>query len=509
MLTRVLILFSCALLACFTAPGPAPAATTGVEPAATRTFSTFLGGSSGDYATAIASDSQGNTYIAGYTLSEDFPVTSGAYQVGGYSPGFVSKYAADGTLVFTALIGTGDEEGMEPRGLTVDSAGQVSLTGYTTSPNLPTTAGAFDRDHNGNKDAFVLTLAPDGSSVVYGTYLGTAEDDFGNAIAVDSQGRIVVGGSIGAVADALLVRLSADGAQLEYARAFNGSFEDVVNAVAVDVAGNVYATGSTRSQDFFTTPGAYDRIRDEGAIAVLDRDAFVLKLDPSGQPVYSTFLGAVGDDIGRGIAVDAVGNAVVVGSTGSQGSTAPPLAPFPTTAGAYQRIYAGGISDTFVTMLNATGSALVFSTLLGGNRQDDARGVALDQTGQIVLAGRTDSVSFPIVGGLPDQPGQHEFCAMGFVSALDPQGRTMAFSSLLGGAHQAVGAGCGDYATGVATQPGGRMLVAGVTSADDFPVALPVQGHGGGIDAFVSHIHVASPPRTPLRPVAYLPLLRR
>jgi len=324
-------------------------------------YSTYLGGSVDDRGNAIAVDAAGNAYVTGSTSSNNFPTTSGAVQpTCGISGGdaFVSKLNETGTtLVYsTCLGGSGGQFG---NGIAVDVAGNAYVTGQTTSPNFPTTLGAFQPSPHGgiahafvtkvNSDAFVTKVNPTGTGLVYSTYLGGNADDEGFAI-------------------------------------------------AVDVAGNAYVTGRTNSPNFPTTLGAFQTTFAGGG------DAFVTKLNTlasgSASLVYSTYLGGSRADVGFGIAVDVQGNAYVTGSTNSRG--------FPTTPGAFQTDLAGvADADAFLTKLTPTGTGLVYSTYLGGSLAgslgggsiDQGFGIAVDVAGNAYVTGRTQSRNFPTTPG--------------------------------------------------------------------------------------------------------------
>ena len=226
-------------------------------------------------------------------------------------------------------------------GIAVDSAGDAYVTGTTYSTDFPTTAGAFQTSlgGGGNGDAFVTKLNPTGTALVYSTYL-------------------------------------------------SGTNYDGCNGIAVDTAGNAYVTGDTTSTDFPTTTGAFQTTYRGGG------DAFVTKLNSTGTAlVYSTFLGGTNGDGGLGIAVDTAGNAYVTGDTTSTD--------FPTTTGAFQTTYRGG-GDAFVTKLNPTGTALVYSTYLGGTGDDVGFGIAVDTAGNAYVTGDTRSTDFPTTTGLSD-----------------------------------------------------------------------------------------------------------
>jgi uncharacterized repeat protein (TIGR01451 family) len=308
-------------------------------------YSTYLGGSGEDDSDGLAVDADGNVYVGGYTWSANFPTTAGAFDTG-YNGGgdvFITKLnpAGSGLVYSTYLGGSDDDEGYS---LTVDADGNAYVTGLTTSADFSITSGAFDTGYNGNEDAFVAKVNPDGSELVYSTYLG---------------GSTVSG----------------------------GTGNDWGDSIVVDAAGNAYVAGRTASSDFPTTAGAYDTTRNSG-------DAFVTRVNPAGTGlVYSTYLGGSDNDWGYGIALDAAGNAWVTGYTYS--------ADFPTTAGAIDSSY-NGSGDAFVTRINPGGSGLSYSTWLGGSGYDEGNEITTDAAGNIYLTGRTASTNFPTTAGAFD-----------------------------------------------------------------------------------------------------------
>ena len=302
-------------------------------------YSTFLGGGSADLGEDIAVDGAGSAYVTGSTVSADFPTTAGAAEttLAGSSDAFVTKLDATGSrLVYSTYLGGNVFE--NGNGIAVDGAGSAYVTGFTTSADFPTTAGAAQTTYGGGDiDAFVTKLDATGSGLVYSTYLGGSDNDGGNEIAVDA-------------------------------------------------AGSAYVTGETgQTIDFPTTAGAFQ------TAPAGSTDGFVTKLDVTGSGlVYSTYLGGGNTDFLFDIAVDAAGSAYVTGGTTG--------AAFPTTAGAFQTNYAGGTFDAFVTKLNATGSGLVFSTFLGGGGElgsDIAFGIAVDGAGSAYVTGLYGLYRFP------------------------------------------------------------------------------------------------------------------
>jgi len=381
-------------------------------------YSTFLGGSGLDSGQSIAVDSNGSAYISGLTASSDFPTTAGAFQTsfgGGFSDAFVTKLnATGGSLVYSTLLG--GENGDQIVDVALNTSGPAYVTGLTDSTDFPVTPGAFQTTSGGGLHAFVTKLNADGSSLGYSTYLGGSSFDEGLSIAVDANGAACVSGVTGSsdfpttpgafqttygggIQDSFISKLDASGSELVYSTFLGGSNIDcfrTVCPIAVDANGSAYVAGNTMSTDFPTTPGAFQTSYRGGFT-----DVFVVKLDASGSGlVYSTFLGGGGTDQGIGIAIDMSGSAYVTGSTDSTD--------FPITPGAFQKTWGGDncglypCPDAFLTKLNATGSALLYSTYLGGNYDDYGEGIAVDGSGVAYITGWTHSPNFPITPGAFD-----------------------------------------------------------------------------------------------------------
>jgi hypothetical protein len=430
-------------------------------------YSTYLGGISQEYGNSIAVDSSGNAYVTGNTYSSDFPTTLGAYNQtyggGGNSDAFVTKLAPDGsTLVYsTYLGGSEDDQGLS---IAVDSDGTAHVIGYTYSSDFPTTWGAFNQTKGGSSDVFVISLNQAGSGLVYSTFLGGSDKDDGSGIAVDSWGNAYVAGetdspdfptspgaynrTYGGSTDVFLSKLDYVG-NVVYSTFMGGAGQDNGKSIAFDNSGNTYVTGYTSSSDFPTTPGAYNQTYGGGG----NSDAFVTKLNPLGSSlVYSTLLGAAGNDRSNGIAVDNSGNAYVIGYTGSSN--------FPTTIGAYNRAYSGGYSDAFVTKLNWAGSSLLYSTYLGGADEDYGRSIAVDSRGNAYVTAETYSSNFPTTIGAYNRTKGGSFDA--FVTKLNPAGSSLLYSTYLGGAGEDVG-------VGITVDSHGNAYVTGSTESSDFP----------------------------------------
>ncbi len=393
-------------------------------------FSTFLGGGKDDCPVegcVLALDSAGNIYVTGQTESGDFPTTPGAYDTSYPVLGdvFVAKLKPDGSeLVYATLIGGGKEDA--GKAIAVDGAGNAYVTGYTDSSNFPTTEGAFDRTYNEGyypDDAFVVKLNGDGSDLVYSTYLGGTADDVGKGIALDSSG-------------------------------------------------NAYVTGVAQSNDFPTTEGAFDPTYNPSTQNG-ENDVFITKLNAAGSAlVYSTYLGGGCDESGSAIRVDSSGNAYVVGSTCSTD--------FPTTAGAFDRGLSGS-GDAFVTKLNAAGSALVYSTYLGGSDYDSGAALAVDSDGHPYVSGNTYSGDFPTTTG-PIGPTSGDTIRDVFVAKFQSDGAHLAYAVRIGGNDT-------DYAgSDLAIGSDGSLYLPGGTKSSDFPTtarAFDTDFNGGGMDGFV------------------------
>jgi hypothetical protein len=433
-------------------------------------YSTFLGGSSDEEGNGIAVDAAGNAYVTGYTRSTDFPITPGAFQPsrpGSQSP-FVSKLNPTGTaLVYSTFLGGSSNVNVGTR-IAADAAGNAYVTGYTLSPDFPTTPGAFQPTFRGDEDAFVSKMNASGTALVYSTFLGGSGLAEGFGIAVDAASNAYVTGenassdfpttqgafqpTFGGNADAFVSKLNPSGAALVYSTFLGGSSFDEGLGIAVDAASNAYVTGGTDSSNFPTTPGAIQPTFRGGL-----QDAFVSKLNPSGAAlVYSTFLGGSTLDTGDDIAVDAAGSAYVTGRTQS--------ADFQTTPGAVQPTFRGGPQDAFVSKLNPSGAALVYSTFLGGSGFDEGFGIALDASASAYVSGQTNSADFPTTpGAFQPRSGTASFTS--FVTKIATQ--LVACSTTLSGAQgslviQPNGTTCLQNATvsgSVQVRPGARVFV--------------------------------------------------
>lgn len=455
------------------------------------TWSSYLGGPGGDFAekgVAIALDSSSCAVITGSTGAADFPTTTGAFETGwsGYSDVFVTKVNSTGTdLIFSLFLGGSEHD--SGAGIAVGASGDVYVTGYTHSPDFPVTTGAFDEDINGSNDVFVTRINPDGTALLYSTFLGGTSSESGNAIAIDDLGYAYVTGYTSSNSfpttpgaydvtaddfdDVFVTKLAKNGTSLVYSTYLGEDGDERGQAIAVDASGYAYITGTTDSADFPTTLGAFDSGYNDMF------DAFVTKVNLDGSGLsYSTFLGGTNSDEGAGIAVDDSGNALITGETGSSD--------FPTTVGAFDSVFNGGAEDAFVAKLNSSGSGLIFSGFLGGQSVDRARAVAVDGSGNAYVAGETISSDFPITPGAFD--GMYDAYGEGFVTKVSASGKNLIYATFLGGEGT-------DRCRGIAVNAAGLAFVTGETNSLGFPTTPGAfsRTQKGSYDTFVSALNAS------------------
>ncbi|MCP5114404.1 MAG: hypothetical protein GY953_26540 [bacterium] len=473
-------------------------------------FSTFFGGSGLDLGHAIALDQQGNVYITGTTHSPDFPITGGAVQPG-FSPGqlpgdaFITKLDGDGSgIVFSTFLG--GALGDVATSIAIDPAGNIVVAGRTESNDFPITFSSFQTGNRSTgflTDGFVTKLDPNGSSLVYSTYLGGEGSDRIHALGVDATGSAYVAGSTdssdfptteGAFRSAscpslglggFASKFGPDGSGLVYSTLLCGSSTDEALAIAVDAqAGTAFVAGRTRSADFPITAGAF-----QTAGGGQTDDGFVLKLNADGsQTEFSTYLGGSAADGAAAIAIDETGSAFIAGYTRSKD--------FPVTAGAFQPAHAdnGLLEDAFVAVLNPDGATVLRGTFLGGNASERATAIEVDSDGQVYVAGFTGSSDFPASGERcqTGYGGRRDAFALKFDQAVSQ----LAYSFLLGGRQD-------DLAHSLALDASGNAYLVGETTSSGFPTTASAfrpayaNGYRGSSDAFVSRIDDQPAPVVP------------
>jgi hypothetical protein len=415
------------------------------------------------------------------------------FHIGSYDPSRL--LTIDPTLTYSTYFGGNLTEVAED--IAVDMVGSAYITGFSTSANMPTQApiqGNPPAPKSYRSDAFVLKLNPAGNEIVYATYLGGSEYDSAYGIAVDASGNAYVTGSTMSVdfptkdpiqkatrgkqddyKDVFVAELNPTGSGFVYSTYLGSYGDERAYGIAVDKAGSAYITGATMSSDYMTKnpiqPHNFGYI-----------DTFVTKLNPGGKGLaYSTFLGGKESDEGMRIAVDDAGNAYIGGVTWSDN--------YP-TKNAYQSQNVGEM-DLFISKINPQGTALVYSTYLGGSGEEGLGfhgrmfGLAVDRVGNAYITSWTKSPDFPTKNAIqPHMNGANGDTgfADAFVTELDRSGASLVYSTFLGGSNL-------DYGVGIAVDDAGNAFVTGQTGSGDFPVPAGTQPvRNKDYDAFLVEI---------------------
>lgn len=460
-------------------------------------FSTFIGGEASDYLYDLKKDASGNLVVCGESAGFGFPSTSGAYSIEAQSStdAYISKFSADGSqLIFSTFFGGTEQETCQ--GLALDANDNIFIIGSTASDDLPTTSGVFQEEFNVNVfassfDIFVTKLNSTGSALIYSTYLGDDGMDFGQSIAVDENGNAYVAGSsksfdfpttTGAFDESyngegwnnvVVSKLNPSGSSLIYSTYVGGSSGDDATKIALGTDGSAFITGTAFSANFPTTPGSIKPVKTG------NRDAFVFRLNPSGSSlIYSTFVGGNSLDDGYSIAVDQENNAYVTGLTISPD--------FPVTSGVFSST-AGDQENVFVSKINPSGSAYLFSGLMGGNSRDVGHHIAIGSDNTILLSGETNSSTFQVSSNAYMSTFQGIVDA--FVAKISLDGSQIIYSSYFGGNSV-------EIAYAILDDGADKLIVAGVTGGGNFPTTTGAYdiSHNSGNDSFISKISLICQP---------------
>jgi hypothetical protein len=497
-------------------------------------YSDYLGGRGDDTAVAIALDKAGNRYVTGMSSTGSgwqFPILISGFRPGMGTAAYVAKIDPDGARVWITFLGgtVSDASGNATNAgaaiaTATDSAANVNIyvAGNTDATDFPVSGGPLQPTNAGGTDAFVARLDSNGA-LGYATYLGGSKLDLANAVAIGPDLSIYLGGSTrstdfpttlsvmqpnkGGVSNTngFVTKIDKDG-QLVFSSYLGGTRNDKVFALAVDEASSLYVAGSAESTDLPTTPHAFQRIFgcpppcSTNTAGQGVQDGFVAKLKTDGTaPVYLSYFGGSAFDGINAMALDtdpndpSVHDVYITGFTASTDFPSCPANSFSCIRGPF---------DAFVAklkLMSDSTSTLVYSTLVGGDRDDEGLAIAVDTQGRVAVAGQTDSTDFPLVDPLQLQylgtgTGTGN-CAgkacNGFITRLTADGKNQLFSTYFGGTSD-------DRVTGAAVDESGTIHVAGISSSADLPLVTPapVKGNAGGRDGFIASVR--TDPLSPL-----------
>lgn len=373
---------------------------TKLDPNGSIVWSTFLGGSSWDYPSAIAVDAQGRVYVTGFTGSTDFPVVGGLSNPAASSKAFVVQLAADGsTLLWSTFVSATGRNWAEA--LKIDAAGKLIVAGYADSGGLAPTPGVVGPTAPGGLDVFVVKWTPGASSPDWATYIGGTGSDFVLCLGLTSDGAIVAGGgtdssdfpmvgngydrTLGGPTEGFLAKLSPDATSLAWTTYVGGSGRDAVYSIALDSTDSVHIIASTESVDIGVTPGAF------GSSMRGTSDAWLGKLSADASTVlWATYLGGSGAEVPYAVRLDPSSDVIVCGATNSTD--------FPLAGASVQTAAAGGY-DGFVAHVGQNGTTLLWSSYLGASGSDEAHGLVLTPAGELYVAGTTEGSGLPGASG--------------------------------------------------------------------------------------------------------------
>jgi hypothetical protein len=462
-------------------------------------FATIFGGAEWEEAREVITLSDGTILVGGQTSSDDFPVTPGVVQKdyrgepagtghGGRYSGdmFLTRFAADGTRILASTYFGGSKQERSVYGMALDRDGNVVFSSATRSPDLPTTANAYQERYGGGEaDMMAAKVSPDLERLLWCTYVGKGGNDWcRGGITLDRDDNVYLLGrtasrdfptSVDAyqrdqrgAGDAVVAKLAPDGSRLLWATRIGGSDEESIIGARVDDQGNVHVGGHTWSKDFPTTPGAPQRSFGGGKA-----DAFIAGLSGDGSRLlYSTHVGGSGNEFSEHrLALLRDGSVLLTGVTSS--------GDFPTTPGVLQPSLRGP-GDGFLTKLSVEGKRLAFSTLLGGSdRSEFYLMPTVDVRGNIFMVGSSGSRDFPVTTGALQKTfagGKTD----GVLAVVSADGSRLVYATYLGGSGN-------ELIRGLALGPEGEVYLVGRTDSPDFPVtAGAAQAKAGGkVDAFL------------------------
>ena len=415
-----------------------------IDPLTLAWSSFFHASTSDDYVMSVCRDDMNFVYFTGYTKVLNFPITTGVFQntYAGGIDAYVTKMAADGTsMIYSTYMGGSDWE--IAYGIGVNSSYEPYIAGFCRSSNFPVTAGSVQPTSNGGLvESFVAKLSADGTSLLYGTYLGGTDRDYLYDLVVRPTGEAYVAGytlssdfptTTGGYSggpkgngDVFVAKLNASGSTMQYGTLFGGTNYDIANGLAVDADGEAFIVGNTGSTDFPVSSGVVQSTPNFGG-GLNQEDAFIVKLNAAGSAVeYSTYLGGSAGDAAYSVDINPAEEAFLTGITYSTN--------FPTTAGVLLPTTASpsGLGDGFVVKLNATASSLSYSTYIGGSNLDYGKAIRVDPaTDMAYVLGATQSGNFPVTSGATPYASQFDV----FMSVLTANGASLEHGNLYGGSY--------------------------------------------------------------------------
>ena len=412
-------------------------------------YADYLGGSNQDYGYALTLDSANEVYVTGSTMSSDFPVVN-AYNATypGSFNAFLTRISADGSsLLYSTYFGGNGSD--TPASIAIDSSSDALVAGNTSSTNFPVSPSAYQPSVSPNGGGvwgnygFVTKFSPDGSQLIYSTYLGGSSN-----VAYNCGGTPCW-----------------------------PSPTSAITGLALDSSGNAYVAGNTNTYDFPTTSGAYittDSTQNNGIVG------FVSKFNASGTPQYSTYFyesSGIYTTISA-IAADSLGSAYITGLAFSDGTF-----PLTSTTICDPSVYAEACSYAFVTKFDSAGATLAYSTFLGPNNYASPTAIALDANNDAYILATSSSNTFGLVNGIEAYTSGND----ALIAEIDPAAASQLFATFLGGSSD-------ENSSSMALDSSGNIYVTGNTDSTDYPVT---QGAfqtilGGATDAFISKIAPAS-----------------
>ncbi|MFZ4546469.1 MAG: SBBP repeat-containing protein, partial [Bacteroidales bacterium] len=448
-------------------------------------YSSYFGGSNNEmWTTSVIRDNQQNMYFGGRTLSSNFPITPGAFSVansGDYDAIVLKLNPAGTQLIFGTYIGS---PGLDIASdiLLSGPSNDILVLGVAGAAGFPTTAGAYQTVHAGLEDIFVLKLNNTGNSLIFSTLVGGSTDEQIANFCLDASGNIYVLGYAGFYFpttpgayqqtlegdyDVVVFKLSANGSNLLYSTFLGGTARDRSGGIAIDNLSNIYVSSWVLG-DFPTTAGAYDNSFNGGS------DIAVSKFDPTlSTLIFSTLIGSPGDDLSvSDLFLDGSNNITLVGKAASG---------FPTTAGAYDQSFNGGDSDGVILKLNNTGTALLYSSYLGGPGSDNANEFTIDASGNLLITGSCQD-GFPTTA-LPYDNTFNGGTTDCFVSKFNINTSSLMYSTYFGGNSSESGDAIAFSAD--------TVIFIGETGSSNMPVttnAYDPTFNGGGNDLFLAKI---------------------